>query len=62
MSGIGKSTAVRELVRYIQFRNGFADGVVYLEIRGCENMNKIIEILDIELFDNTALKHNRSLQ
>ena len=50
MSGIGKSTLVRELVRYIQFRNLFTDGVVYVEIRGCENMSKIIETLDIELF------------
>jgi ABC-type cobalamin/Fe3+-siderophores transport system ATPase subunit len=28
-AGIGKSTLVRELVRYVQFRNIFKDGVVY---------------------------------
>ena len=49
-SGIGKSTFVRELVRYLQFRNYFKDGVVYLELRGCENMSKLFEILDLELF------------
>lgn len=42
MPGIGKSTLARELVRYIQFRNIFRDGVVYVDIRGCENMGKII--------------------
>ena len=35
MPGIGKSTLARELVRYIQFRNIFKDGVVYVDIRGC---------------------------
>lgn len=47
MSGIGKSTLVRELVRYIQFRNFFMDGVVYVDVRGCENIDKIIDILDL---------------
>lgn len=40
-SGIGKSTIVRELVRYIQFRNYFRHGIVYLELSRCENMSKI---------------------
>lgn len=40
-SGIGKSTIVRELVRYIQFRNYFKDGIIYLELSRCENINKI---------------------
>ena len=46
-SGIGKSTLVRELVRYIQFRNYFKDGIVYLELGRCENMDKIYEVLDL---------------
>ncbi len=49
-------------MRYIQFRGLFVDGVVYVEIRGCENMGKILETLDLELFESTALKHNRTLQ
>lgn len=40
-SGIGKSTLARELVRYVQFRNLFKDGVIYIEIRSCENMVKL---------------------
>jgi ABC-type oligopeptide transport system ATPase subunit len=43
-SGIGKSTLARELVRYIQFRNIFKDGVIYLDIRSCEKMLKIFEV------------------
>lgn len=40
-SGLGKSTLVRELVRYIQFRNYFRDGTVYLELARCETMAKV---------------------
>lgn len=46
-SGMGKSTLARELVRYIQFRNYFKDGVVYLELSRCEAMAKIYEVLDL---------------
>ena len=38
------------------------DGVVYVDVRGCENIDKIIDILDIQLFETNTLKHNRSLQ
>ena len=34
-AGIGKSTIVREFVRYVQFRNYFKDGIVYLELSRC---------------------------
>jgi ABC-type cobalamin/Fe3+-siderophores transport system ATPase subunit len=33
--GLGKSTLVRELARYLQFRNYFRDGIVYLELSRC---------------------------
>jgi hypothetical protein len=45
-SGIGKSTIVRELVRYVQFRNFFNDGIIYIELSRCENLLKILENLD----------------
>lgn len=59
-SGIGKSTLARELVRYIQFRNYFKDGVVYLELSRCENIGKIYEVLDLELFETPQLKLNKT--
>jgi len=46
-SGIGKSTLVRELVRYVQFRNFFRDGVIYLELSRCESMAKVYEVFDL---------------
>jgi ABC-type multidrug transport system fused ATPase/permease subunit len=59
-SGIGKSTLIRELVRFIHFRNIFKDGVIYLDIRSCEKMLKIFEVFTIELFDNSSDKLNKS--
>jgi predicted ATPase len=59
-SGMGKSTLARELVRYIQFRNYFKDGVVYLELSRCEGMAKIYEVLDLELFETPQLRLNKT--
>lgn len=42
-SGMGKSTLARELVRFIQFRNIFKDGVIYLDIRSFQKMAKIYD-------------------
>ena len=33
--GIGKSTLVRELARYMYFRSSFKDGIVYTQLAGC---------------------------
>jgi len=59
-AGMGKSTLARELVRYIQFRNMFKDGVIYLDLRSCEKMLKIYELFVIELFDNVPGKLNKT--
>ena len=36
--GIGKSILGREIVRYINFRNKFKDGVIYIQLLGCESI------------------------
>lgn len=33
--GIGKSTLIRELVRYLNFRGKFKDGILYTQLAGC---------------------------
>lgn len=61
-SGIGKSTLARELVRYVQFRNMFKDGVIYLDIRSCEKILKIFETITMELFEGSQVKFSKTFQ
>lgn len=57
---MGKSTLGRELVRYVQFRNMFKDGVIYLDLRSCERMLKIYEVFVIQLFEGIAGRLNKT--
>jgi len=47
--GIGKSSLCREAVNFLLDRNAFQDGIIYLNLGGCDSIEGIISALDSKL-------------
>ena len=52
IAGIGKSSLVKETVRYIFERKHFRDGVIYINLNGCETREAVTSCLNARIFKN----------
>jgi len=53
IAGIGKSSLVKETVRYIFERKHFRNGVIYINLNGCETREAVTSCLNARIFRNT---------
>lgn len=54
--GIGKTSISRNLANYVKDRRKFSDGIIYVELRGCETAHMFLTRLSILIRSNCSIE------